>query len=77
MKIQLGQINPIITALNKVGDLDLPVKISYWFARTVRELQPEFRLFEEQRMSLLKKYGETDEKGELVFVEPSDPTQPA
>jgi len=69
MKIQLGQIGSIIAALNNVGNLDLPVKISYWFARTAKELQREAEPFEEQRLALLKKYAKLNEEGNLAFVE--------
>ena len=67
MNIKLGQINSIIGALNAVGDLDLPVKISYWFARTAAQLQPEIEPFDKQRIKLLKKYSKVDKKGELIL----------
>ena len=67
MKIKAGEINTILMGLNQVGDFDLPVKISYWFARTARELQSEIEVFEGQRIKLLKKYSQVDDKGELIL----------
>jgi len=67
MNIKSGQISSVLMGLNKIGNLDMPVKISYWFARTASKLQPEVEVFEKRRMALLKKYSKVDAKGELIL----------
>lgn len=66
MKIKAGEISGVLDGLNQVADIDIPIKVAYWFARTAKQLQPEAQAFEEARMKLLTKYGKKDKKGELV-----------
>lgn len=74
MNIKSGQISSVLTGLNKIGKIDMPVKVSYWFARIASKLQPEVEVFEGRRVELLKKYAKTDENNELVLDE-SDQAQ--
>lgn len=66
MKIKAGEISGVLDGLNQVADIDIPIKVAYWFARTAKQLQPEVQAFEQARMKLLKKHGKKDKKGELA-----------
>ncbi len=56
----------MLEALPVILDKELPVKTAYWFRRAIQQLQSEFVPFEESRRKLVEKYGERDEKGELL-----------
>ena len=66
MKLKAGQAQPILVALAAVKAIHLPVKTSYWLARTATQLQPEVEAFEESRKKLLEQFGEHNEDGALV-----------
>lgn len=75
MKVKLGEVRGILESIGKCVDVGIPVKTGYWLARTVNELQPSMKAFEEQRMRLAKRFAElgedgnvqTDELKQLVF----------
>ena len=67
MKIQAGQAQAIISNLNVISEIEMPVKTSYMFAKLSTEIQPAVDAFEKQRVALLKKHSEVDSKGKLVL----------
>jgi len=66
MKVKAGEIRGIVEAIDKTANLKLPIKISYWLARTAKQLDPEFRAFEESRLKLIQAHAEKDDEGKVV-----------
>lgn len=56
---------PVISKLN---EQERNVKTAYKLARITRELQKEYQLFNQARDILIKKYGVTDESGNLKLT---------
>jgi len=68
MKLQLGQTKALLEGLGEIVKTPLPVKISYWLSRTIRQIQPEYQSFEEARKNLIEKYAKHDEDGNLAVI---------
>jgi len=73
VKLQLGELRPIIDTLPKVIEEKLPVKTSYWLSRALVDIMKEFQVFEETRKKLIEdKYGKRytkdkkDKKGNII-----------
>ena len=69
MKLTNGDIFGSQEPLKKLVGERLPVKVSYSLAKLVMKLNEQFKVIEEVRNGLIKKYGKTDEKGQTQ-VEP-------
>lgn len=67
IKIKLEEIREIVPGIGSILMDHLPIKASYWISKLAKKMDKEFKHFEEARMILIKKYGEVDEKGELVI----------
>lgn len=86
MKVTLTDAQRIQAAASKFAGIDLPVRTSYLFARTVMEITTALEAFQTTRTKLAKKYCELDERGnpqsedmegapgmkKLVFKSPKD-----
>jgi len=73
VKLQLGELRPIVDTLPRIIQEKLPVKTSYWLSRALVDIMKEFRVFEETRRKLIEdKYGKRymkdkkDEKGKII-----------
>ena len=66
MKLQLGEIREMVTAMPILLKEKLPVKTAYNLARTYRELSSHMKDMESARNSLLDKYGRKDKKGKAI-----------
>jgi len=65
MKVQLGELRPMLEGLKVAMELDFEdVKVGYWLAKAQRQLLPEFETFDQSRVKLAIKYAETDDNGE-------------
>jgi len=51
------------TALQKLVNADLPIKIAFGLSNVVDAVDEQLRKFEEFRVNLIKKYGKETEKG--------------
>lgn len=60
--------------LRGLASKQLKGKTAYKVSRLLRELEKEFQLFNDTRTELIKKYGATDENGELKINENGDYT---
>lgn len=56
-------------ALQKLAGADLKAKLAWQIARLLKAAEAELQSFNETRMTLIKKYGEKDTKGELITDE--------
>ena len=68
MKIKAGEVSGIIQAINETAEARLPFKLSYWLARTAKELLPAQEVFEAKRRDLISDHAEKDEAGKVVPV---------
>ena len=64
MKLTNGDIFGSQEPLKKLIEQKFPVMVSYKLAKLVKKLDEQFKVIEEVRMGLIKKYGETDDKGQ-------------
>lgn len=65
----------IITATQGIGELmgmPLPIALSFKLARLAKAITAEAKVIYEERDKLIRKYGETNEKGETQ-VKPNSP----
>lgn len=60
MKVKLSQVVGSQEALAKLIETKLPVKIGFKLGRLVVNLQPDLKIYEEQRLSLVKELGALD-----------------
>jgi hypothetical protein len=67
--IKLAQIINSEKALKNLLELKLPVKIAYKLSKLVDKMQPELKIFDEQKLSLVKKLGvATENPGEFQVL---------
>ncbi len=66
MKVTLGDARGIMAGLPEVMKEKLPMKMSYWFARTIRELSDHTQDTEGVRKKLVEKYAAKDKKGKFI-----------
>ena len=62
-------INNLINStetLQKLSQQDFKAKLAWSIARLLKAAEVEIQSFNDTRMSLIKKYGEKDEQGELI-----------
>ena len=64
MKLTNGDIFGAQEPLRKLIEQKFPVMVSYKLSKLVMKLNEQFKVIEEVRNGLIKKYGETDEKGQ-------------
>lgn len=63
MKIKLSQIMNSIEVLQDFGNKKFPSKTSFRIQRNLRTIDPEIKMFEQERMKLIEKY--KDEKNNI------------
>ena len=67
MKITLAEVKSLETSLSKIFDKDIHIKIAYRLSSLLKVLSDEINSLEENRVKLVKKYGEEDkESGQLA-----------
>ena len=69
INITLRELVDSSDTMKKLSQKSLKGKIAYYIARLLREIDKELTLFNETRGTLIKKYGEKDENGELKIDE--------
>lgn len=65
MRLTNGDIWGAQEPLKKLIEQRFPVMVSYKLAKLVKKLDEQFRVIEEVRVGLIKKYGEAGEKGNM------------
>jgi len=66
MKITYKQLKAAQAALFKVLNADLELDVSLGMRRLAKRVDPEFQVYEDERKKLLTKYGQKNEKGDLI-----------
>ncbi len=57
--------------LQNLSSKEMPLKTSYGLARLIRKINDELAVFEESRLTLVKKYGDLNEE-EGTYIVPPD-----
>ena len=71
MKLTNGKIYSAAGVLQKLSTTKLPIKVAYTLKRNIDRLNKPFKLINEQRVELVKKYGEPmKDKPEEFIVSP-------
>lgn len=65
VSIKLSELRDISASLSKILSQDMPVKQAYRMSKLAKSANVEMKEMEEQRLILVRKYGEKDEKGNL------------
>ena len=66
IQVKIGELLNSTEALQKLAGTELKAKLAWQVGRILKAAEAEIQSFNETRMNLIKKYGEKDEKGELV-----------
>ena len=72
MKVTNGDIFTAREPLTKIMEQKFPVMVSYKLAKMMSKLNGQYKVIEDVRNGLIKKYGEKDEKGNIQ-VKPDGP----
>ena len=66
MKIKNSEIVQIFNGIPSAMKKQLPVKVSYAIGRNMKMLEPIANAHEAERMKIIEKYVEKDDKGEII-----------
>ena len=66
MKLTNGDVFLSREPLQKLLDQKFPVMVSYKLGKLANKLSEQFKVIEDSRNGLIKKYGEKDDKGNLT-----------
>lgn len=61
IEFTLGELKNIEESIKKLVNSEIPIKISYRLSKIIAKLSTELSLFEEHRITLVRKYAETTE----------------
>jgi uncharacterized protein YutE (UPF0331/DUF86 family) len=66
--MRLGELKNIETVIVKLMSAELPIRLAFKFGVVVEQINDNLRRLEEFRVNLVKKYGKTDNKGNLQVL---------
>jgi hypothetical protein len=66
--MKLSRINPLYLTLQSLSEKELPIRTSYKISKFLQSLSQDNDFYTEKFKSIILKYAERDEKGELVFI---------
>lgn len=72
MEVTNGEIWACREPLGKLAQMELPVKTSLQVARLAIKFGEQFKVIEDVRNGLIRKYGKPDEKTKQISVEPKN-----
>ena len=61
MKMKNAEIIQVLNGLDRMSDVELPVKIAYGIKKNIKKLMAEYQDYDDQRRTLVKKHN-NDEK---------------
>lgn len=67
IKLTLTDVINMVPVLKEIANKNFPGSTTFKIARLMRELDKESVLFEEQRMIIVKEYGEKDKNNKLIL----------
>lgn len=65
MKLSNQQLVNSIGVLNKLTNMELPIKLSYELSKNIIKVDKELEVYNKERQKLINKYAEKDEEGNL------------
>ena len=69
MTITLGQLNAALPSLQKLAQLDLPIKSAFRISRFLKQTENDVKALADIRTKILKEFGEpTDEPGQFKVL---------
>lgn len=74
MNLKNGEIFNAIAPLQKLVDREFPVKVSYGLAKMANKLNEQFKVIDQVRQGLIKKYGV--QEGQQISVKADGPNFP-
>lgn len=69
MQFTLGELKNMETALKELSKKEVPIRASFLISRFLKKVNEELVIIEEERVKLVKKYGE--EKDGITTVSPN------
>lgn len=69
INVKIEDLLNSVETLQKLAQKDFKAKLAWQIARLLKAAETEIQAFNETRMSLIRKYGEKDEKNELITDE--------
>ena len=69
IKVKIAELLNSTETLRKISQKDFKAKVAWQIARILKAAEAEIQGFNDTRMTLIKKYGEKDENGELITDE--------
>lgn len=66
IKVKIVDIVNGTEALQKLAKTELKAKLAWQVSKLLKAAEQEIQIFNDTRMSVIKKYGEKDENGELI-----------
>lgn len=76
MKTTNREMQSKVQVLSMLSNKQLPVKVSYAIARNINSINKELKIFEDEKMKIIKEYAIKDEHGDpkvednkFVFIE--------
>lgn len=66
INITINELLNSTDTLQKLAQKDFKAKLAWSIARLLKAAEAEIQSFNDTRMSLIRKYGEKDEQGELI-----------
>ncbi len=69
MKLSNEKLVNSIGVLNKLTNMELPIKLSYAISKNITKINGELVVYNKERQKLIEKYGEKDEEGKLKTKE--------
>lgn len=70
--VKLGILKAIEEPLIKLVKLELPIKTSYKLSKILKKVGQELADLEEERVKLVKKYGDQDDESQSIQVKDSE-----
>ena len=65
IQITLQELITSFPALKALADKEVPAKVAFLVAGIINKISEEYKTFENTRESLIRKYGEKDQNGEV------------
>lgn len=69
IEVKVADLLNSIDAIKNLMTYPIKSRVAYQIARLAREIDNEYKIFDEARVNLIKKYGKKDENGELIVSE--------
>lgn len=69
MKLSNEKLVNSIGVLNKLTNMELPIKLSYAISKNITKINRELVVYNKERQKLIEKYGEKDEESKLKTKE--------